>query len=171
MRMVTEKFRPNYFFHSITAVRAHWLQAHNIKTVCIDIDNTITAHDSLDVTAEIVAWASSLREGGITLYLVSNNNEERVIPIARRLDIEYIARAGKPGTGKVLSKLGKRCANAAFIGDQLFTDILCGKQCGMTTILVDPVSEEKLIQIKIKRKFEHLISKNWDKIWRDEEDV
>lgn len=163
MSIIKNRLCPDFFCHSLTDIEAEWIKSRNIKTICLDIDNTITEHDGMSVSGDILQWVSEMRESGINLFLISNNSEERVIPLARNIGIEYIAKAGKPGAKKILSKLGKKSKNSIFVGDQIFTDILCGKRCGMTTILVDPISEEKLFQIKLKRKVEKLVSIGWDR--------
>ena len=49
--------------------------------------------------------------------------------------------------------------NTAIIGDQLFTDMLCGSLAGITTILVTPMHEETGRLFKIKRGLERKILK------------
>ena len=44
--------------------------------------------------------------------------------------------------------------DSLFVGDQLFTDILCGNLCGCVTILVEPYAEEGYGLYRIKRPLE-----------------
>ena len=78
-------------------------------------------------------------------------------PFAKRLGLEYIADAAKPKKKVALAKMkefGVSPQQTALIGDQLFTDILCGNLCGCMTILVEPYAEEGYGLYRIKRPLE-----------------
>ena len=90
-------------------------------------------------------------------FVSSNNREARVAPFAGRLGLGYIAEAEKPKTRVVLAKMkefGVSPQQTALIGDQLFTDILCGNLCGCMTILVEPYAPEGYGLYRIKRPLE-----------------
>ena len=81
----------------------------------------------------------------------------RVAPFANRLGLGYIADAAKPKKKVALAKMkefGVSPQQTALIGDQLFTDILCGNLCGCMTILVEPYAEEGYGLYRIKRPLE-----------------
>ena len=78
-------------------------------------------------------------------------------PFANRLGLGYIADAAKPKKKVALAKMkefGVSPRQTALIGDQLFTDILCGNLCGCVTILVEPYAEEGYGLYRIKRPLE-----------------
>lgn len=54
-----------------------------------------------------------------------------------------------------MKEFGVSPRQTALIGDQLFTDILCGNLCGCVTILVEPYAEEGYGLYRIKRPLEN----------------
>jgi predicted HAD superfamily phosphohydrolase YqeG len=50
--------------------------------------------------------------------------------------------------------LGAGKKETAVIGDQLFTDILCGRLAGLVPILVEPMEPEPFLFFKMKRFLE-----------------
>ena len=53
-----------------------------------------------------------------------------------------------------MKEFGVSPQQTALIGDQLFTDILCGNLCGCMTVLVEPYAEEDYGLYRIKRPLE-----------------
>ena len=53
-----------------------------------------------------------------------------------------------------MEQMGLTKEEVLFVGDQLFTDILCGNLCGCVTILVEPYAEEGYGLYRIKRPLE-----------------
>jgi predicted HAD superfamily phosphohydrolase YqeG len=45
----------------------------------------------------------------------------------------------------------------AMVGDQLFTDVLSGKLCGLYTILTEPIEAKDFALTKVFRFFERMI--------------
>ena len=89
--------------------------------------------------------------------LISNNQLPRVKPFADAIGGKYIEDAHKPSTKnyrKAMQMMGCTEKDSLFVGDQLFTDILCGNLCGCVTILVEPYAEEGYGLYRIKRPLE-----------------
>ena len=89
--------------------------------------------------------------------VLSNNHEARVAPFAQGLGLEYLSDAAKPLPGQVrkaLQKMGVTHREAAIIGDQIFTDVLCGRLAGCLAILVEPMELENFGFFKVKRALE-----------------
>ena len=55
---------------------------------------------------------------------------------------------------KAMRIMGVTPDATALIGDQVFTDIWCGKRLKVKTILVKPISNKDFITVRIKRVFE-----------------
>lgn len=125
--------------------------------VIFDIDNTLVPHGA-PADERAVELFARLHRLGLETMLVSNNGEERVKPFARKLQTEYVHKAGKPkkrGYKKAVRKLGFKPERILFLGDQIFTDIWGANRMGMRTVLTDPVDPSTdEIQIVVKRWLE-----------------
>ncbi len=126
------------------------------RAIAFDIDNTLVPHGKMG-DDELKAFIDRLKETGFKIMLVSNNSHERNDLFAVPLGLEYVHKAGKPGTKgfkKACRVMKVRPDKVLCIGDQLFTDILGGNRAGMHTILVNPIDPAEEIQIILKRKLE-----------------
>jgi len=101
-----------------------------------------------------------MKESGIIITIVSNNNENRVKQFSGPLDIQYIYEAKKPmgrAFRKALKDMKLKKEEVVVIGDQLLTDVLGGNRSGMHTILVVPVAQSDGFFTRINRRIERLI--------------
>ena len=141
---------PQYDFHRIEEIPTDFFIRHGIRALLLDVDNTLTGDNSQEIKPEVMDWLERQRAAGLRLFVISNNHELRVAPFANRLGLGYIADAAKPK----MKEFGVSPRQTALIGDQLFTDILCGNLCGCVTILVEPYAEEGYGLYRIKRPLE-----------------
>jgi HAD superfamily phosphatase (TIGR01668 family) len=84
-----------------------------------------------------------MRKAGLELFILSNNRGRRPALFAEQLGIGYAGSARKPFTRKLRAVLAERetlPAEAAMIGDQIFTDVLCARRTGALAVLVRPIS-------------------------------
>ena len=87
-------------------------------------------------------WVAEAHGRGLRIVMLSNNFSERVRTIAAQLGVGCIPNALKPlpfGFSAGQARLGLRRREIAVVGDQLFTDVLGGKLCGLYTILTEPI--------------------------------
>lgn len=148
---------PDYMFRSFTEVTPEFLASAEIKTVLADIDNTLAPYEMPDPDERIIAWANSLAAAGITLILVSNNHADRVVRFARPLHVPAYYDAKKPSAKcyrHALMQYKKDIADAAVLGDQIFTDVFAGKRLGVKAILVPPIKDKKTLFFRFKRLLE-----------------
>lgn len=153
-------FKPDYFVNSIHEINADWLGERGLKGLVVDVDNTMMVRDSAVPGPRLRAWLADLRAAGVSIIVVSNNWSSRVKKIAGELELGLIAPAGKPlasGYLKALGELKLSADQTAFLGDQVFTDVLGANRAGMTSILVPPLGEIDLIHTKILRVFEKVL--------------
>ncbi len=152
---------PTLYRRRVTDVTVEELQRLGVAGILLDVDNTLTTHDSPVVSDEVRAWLSAVREAGIQPVVVSNNKEERVRPFADSIGLPYQAKAAKPlsrGYRAAAQMLGLRRAECIAIGDQMFTDILGANLCGMRSILLEPIEPETAQKfIVFKRRIERLL--------------
>ena len=150
-------FMPDYMFRDFTEVTPAFLESAGIKTVLADIDNTLAPYEMPDPDGRIIAWANALTESGIKLILVSNNHSDRVIRFARPLRVPAYYDANKPSTKSyrhALQHNNRDIADAAVLGDQIFTDVFAGKRLGVKAILVPPIKDKKTLFFRLKRLLE-----------------
>jgi len=155
-----EKLFPDIYVKSIFELPVEELEAKGIKALAFDIDNTVAPYDVAepdDAAAELFEY---LKKRGFKLILLSNNNKERITIFNRRLKIIALWKAGKPGgkkLKKVLDKLGLKPSEAAVIGDQVFTDVLCAHNAGCTAIYSEPMCNRDQLVTKVKRPADRLV--------------
>lgn len=153
-------FVPNHYVPSIYKINLDELQAKGIKSIIVDLDNTLVESDRRDATPKLITWLQQLQELGFKVMIVSNNNATRVSVFAKPLNIPFIHKAKKPlalSFRKALLELGTKESETAMVGDQLLTDVLGGNRIGLYTILVVPISETEGFFTKLNRRFERMV--------------
>lgn len=151
---------PTYYLSSVHSIDLVELKAHGIDTLLVDLDNTLLPRDTNVIPVDLRLWASTLKEQGFKVCLVSNNWHERVHAVAQELGFCLVAKAIKPLPFAfliALRRVGSRRRRALVVGDQLFTDVLGGKLLGMKTVLVAPLSSSDLPHTLLLRRLERVI--------------
>ncbi len=153
-----ELFRPTCQAKSLDLIPVQKLVRDGIKGLIIDLDNTMTPWNDVEVGPKVAEWFSKLQKAGIKACVVSNNKRrQRVAVVAESLGIPFVFRATKPRRRAFragMAILGTGLHDTAVIGDQLFTDILGGNRLGLYTILVSPMSEREFIGTRFLRRME-----------------
>ncbi len=155
-------FSPSYFVSSVLEITPEILKKNNIKSIFIDIDDTLTAHGSPSIDKKITDWINLITSSGIKIILVSNNFKKRVQKFADKVSLPFVYFSCKPlpiGFFWALRKTGTQKREAVILGDQLFTDVLGANLYGIRSILVEPRSKSKTLTLKIKRLIEKPIRK------------
>jgi HAD superfamily phosphatase (TIGR01668 family) len=156
-----ELFKPTYQVDSIDSIPVAKLKRHGIRGLIIDLDNTMTPWNDLEVGPKVAQWFSELKEAGVGACVVSNNKrKQRVAVVAEHLGIPFVFRATKPRRKAFragMEILGTDAKDTAVIGDQLFTDILGGNRLGLCTILVLPISDREFIGTRFMRQMERVL--------------
>ncbi|MFJ8245571.1 YqeG family HAD IIIA-type phosphatase [Peribacillus asahii] len=153
-------FLPSEQIKSIFDITPEDLKKRGIKGIITDLDNTLVEWDRPNATRKLMEWFDQMREHGILVTIVSNNNEQRVRAFSDPLRIPFIYRAKKPLTTafkKACVQMGLKREETVVVGDQLLTDVFGGNRGGFHTILVIPVSQSDGINTKINRFFERKI--------------
>ena len=157
-------FLPHKKFNNVTEITLEYLANNNISALILDVDNTLTTHDNPTPSDGVSQWLDNLKNAGIKLIILSNNNAERVTPFAKILQLEFEPNAKKPLTGgykRACEHMGVKKENTAVVGDQLFTDILGGKLFGVHAILVELIQPETTRFFKFKRSLEKIFLKTY----------
>ena len=153
---------PNMYTKSFYDIDFNYLLEHGIKYLVIDIDGTILPPDIILVNQELINKITELKEN-FSIYLVSNNNLNRVKPVADILDVAYLNNASKPlpvAYQKIFKLLGEdNPSKIAMIGDQMLSDIYGANAYNIYTVLVRPISNHNNIGTYINRKLQNKIEK------------
>jgi len=153
-------FGPNRFVTRLADVPHEELEQLGITGLIVDLDNTLMGFRETELGHEHLAWVERAHDRGFRMVMVSNNFTERVTGIARQLRIPCIPNALKPlpfGVMRAIRMLDLPHERIAVVGDQLFTDVLSGKLCGLYTILTEPIEAKDFPITKIFRFFERLM--------------
>lgn len=151
---------PNLYVPSIYAIDMIALKEQGIKSIIIDLDNTLVEATRPQATPELIEWLQKIRAVGMKVIVVSNNSKTRVTQFCHPLDVPFIYTAKKPlsqAFRKALKLLGTEKHETVVIGDQLLTDVLGGNRMGLYTILVVPMSETEGFFTRINRRLERFI--------------
>jgi len=151
---------PTFYYRKVTDIDLDELRARGIDSLLVDIDNTILPRDTGEMVEELNAWARDAIASGFSICLVSNNWHAHVKRVADAIGVQMVPRALKPlpfGFLRGVRLLGTTAKKTAIIGDQLFTDVLGGKLVGMTSVLVQPLSESDLPHTLVLRRLESLV--------------
>lgn len=153
-------FAPDCFAPRLKDVSLAELSARGIRGLIVDLDNTLIGFRQTGVAEEHLAWVRQAHEQGFMVVMVSNNFRDRVRTIAQHLNVMAVPNALKPlpfGFLRARRMLGLQRKQVAVVGDQLFTDVLGGKLCGMYTILTEPIESKDFPITKMFRFFERLM--------------
>ncbi len=148
---------PDYLFRRIYEIPLSFFQQHGITALVLDVDNTLTTHNNPVPRRRVQHWLEEMKNAGIKLMIVSNNNSDRVRPFAEMLNLDFVADGAKPlpkGILQAAKRMQVSPKHLAVIGDQLFTDIAGAHTAGATAILVEPMEAESMWFFKVKRALE-----------------
>jgi hypothetical protein len=153
-------FGPNRFAPRLHDVPHEELEAAGIRGLIVDLDNTLLGYRETELGQEHLAWVERAHERGFRIVMLSNNFTERVTGIAAQLNVACIPNALKPlpfGFLRAVGVLGMRRREIAVVGDQLFTDVLGGRLCGLYTILTEPIEAKDFGVTRFFRLFERIM--------------
>lgn len=134
---------PNRAAADIFEVTPESLSERKITLLLMDLDNTLAPYSTDTASPELKAWIGAMKAAGIEPFLFSNNKGDRPEIFAKQLNVEFVKLARKPKQGTLREVLAKKEAEpcrTAIIGDQIYTDVLCGSMGGLYTIVVRPIS-------------------------------
>lgn len=151
---------PNRFAPRLHDVPHEELEACGIRGLIVDLDNTLMGFRETELGQEHIDWVDEAHERGFRIVMLSNNFSTRVRSVAAQLGVGCIPNALKPlpfGFMRAIAALKLRRREIAVVGDQLFTDVLGGKMCGLYTILTEPIESRDFAITQMFRFFERLM--------------
>ena len=96
VRVLLKSFLPDEFVKNIFHITPEKLKERNVKGIITDLDNTLVEWDRPSATPRLIEWFEEMKEHGIKVTIVSNNNERRVKLFSEPLGIPFIYKARKP---------------------------------------------------------------------------
>ena len=153
-----ENYVPDIYQKSIYTVDYSKLLSRGIKCLLFDLDNTIIPPKSLEISSKAKDLFISLKQKGFKVIIFSNSPKKRVRSLKKFLNVDGVHMAFKPFSfkfKKVINGYGFKVDEVAIIGDQLMTDILGGNKIGITTVLINPITDDEPIFSRINRRREN----------------
>lgn len=159
-------FVPDEIVVSVADIDLDALQARGITALLIDVDNTLIAHGTPELSPERQDWVERA-VARFDVCLVSNSiTGRRMRRLAEAMGVPGInvwTWDRKPFTGGVrraMRDLGSTPETSAMIGDQVMTDVLAGNRAGLYTVWVDRIAEEEFILTRLlHRTFEKFVAR------------
>jgi HAD superfamily phosphatase (TIGR01668 family) len=156
------QFCPRLVVPTVTVLTPEYFAALGLEGALLDLDNTLVLWHGTDVEPAITDWLQQLRSAGMQFCLASNTHRPgRLAEVAAALDVPFelgVAKPGRRGLQRCLSRVGTPPEKTAMIGDQVFTDIWGGNRCGLYTILVRPMSPREFIGTRVvSRPLERIV--------------
>lgn len=151
---------PDIYADTVYDIELEVLKNEGIRGFVFDIDNTLVTYAEPIANEKVAAWLKRLKESGFKIYIVSNNDKERVRIFSESIGAAHFGKALKPlgfYLRRACKNMGIKPCETALVGDQLFTDICGGNRLKMKTILVKPISDVEDSFVKFKRRFERCI--------------
>lgn len=116
-------FQPNLILKDVTRIDLALLRANGIRGLILDVDNTLTLHDSQMLRGDVREWIESMRAAGVPMVIVSNNSYDRVKPFADALSLDFVSMGMKPltfGFTKAQKKMDLRAGHCSGWGSDLY---------------------------------------------------
>ena len=157
MGLIKTYFMPNDYVQSVFQIDIDKLANSGFKGIITDLDNTLVGWDVKTPTKEIQEWFKKANDLGLTITIVSNNNEKRVSGFSKDLDVDFIFKARKPmgrAFKKAIQHMNIKPEETIVIGDQMLTDVLGGNNNGLYTIMVVPVKKTDGFLTRLNRIIE-----------------
>lgn len=169
--MKARRLKPDALVGRLRDITPPLLHSLGVRGLLLDLDNTLLPYRSDDDAQDAAGWVHDMRAAGLGLYLLSNARRERAARWAAALGVQGVGMAGKPLPRAFRAgarALGLPPAEVAVVGDQLFTDVLGGKLCGMRTVLVRPISDNNLPHTRLARTLERRVLRGYGLDWHSQ---
>ena len=155
-------YTPTVVVARIDDITPDRLASLGIRAIITDLDNTLVPWRRYNIAEGVVEWLADLEKHGIKIVIASNTlHEGRLRHLAETMNIPFVDRVRKPFVGgflRAMQLMGTTVQETAVVGDQIFTDVLCGNRLGITTILLrPPLAKEEFISTRLLRNVERFL--------------
>jgi HAD superfamily phosphatase (TIGR01668 family) len=150
--------RPDFCFRRIVDIDLDWVRSLGVRGLLLDMDNTLTRWEILEVPAEELAWLEQLERAGLKTRLLTNGLAHKRRRVADQIGISCVSTALFKPIPYVFSlglrELELRPDETMMIGDSVFTDVMGANRVGIWTALVEPLSQVDFVGTKLYRLLE-----------------
>lgn len=153
-------FIPDYYTNNLLNVDWLAFKSMGIKHIFLDIDNTIEPQGTYQAGDRTKEITSAIADAGLDLSVLSNAGTERAQVFCEPLGLNYLGQAAKPLTNKVskhMRDLNLNKEEVLIVGDQVFTDLWCGRFLGAPVLLVESLGGKEEGFLKFKRHLESFL--------------
>ena len=138
---------PSIIVESVTDLTPDFLTERGIELLMLDFDNTIVPYTT-DIPEPLMEqWLYDMKQSDVKICVVSNSKRDRVKIFCKNYGIDCITHAKKPfpkGIRECLKKYGLPASKCALAGDQIYTDTMGARGCGLTAILVTAIDNHNI---------------------------
>ena len=128
-----DNFIPDMYQKSIYHINYEKLKEDGIKCLLFELDNTCVPFKDIEPNKKLIDLFETLKDMDFKVILYSNATKKRLIPFKNGLNVDCSASSKKPSTKKLLKVIkmfNYNLSDVVLIGDQLYTDMLCGNRAG-----------------------------------------
>lgn len=140
-------FLPTIIVDSVTDLTSEFLNSRGIALLMLDFDNTIVPYTTDVPTPQMERWLRNMMDSQVKICVVSNSKNDRVKKFCNRYGIDCITHAKKPfpkGIRECLAKYQISPERCALAGDQIYTDTMGARGCGVQAILVNAINNHNI---------------------------
>lgn len=137
--------KPDYNLKNIYEIDLDGLKNLGINALLFDLDSTVMGSKTGCYTEKTLAWFEKVRKDFFIGVVSNNSNREYIEKVTACSDFPVVFNAHKPDvkvTKKFMKEHGLKPETTCFVGDRPLTDIVCGKNAGCKTILVDSITAD-----------------------------
>lgn len=150
--------KPDYNLKNIYEINLEELKNQGITALLFDLDSTLMGSKTGYYTEETLNWLDKVKQNFFVGVVSNNNNHVYIEKVTACSDFPVVFEAHKPDirvAKNFMEKHNIKAETTCFVGDRPLTDVLCGKNLGCKTILVDSITAdiEKPI-VRFARKLE-----------------
>ena len=138
---------PSIIVESVTDLTPQMLSERGIELLMLDFDNTIVPYTTNIPEPLMEQWLYDMKQSDIKLCIVSNSKNQRVRIFCKNYGLDCITHAKKPfpkGIRECLAKYRLPASKCALAGDQIFTDVMGARGCGVMSILVTAIDNHNI---------------------------
>lgn len=153
---------PSQVVKKISDIQPSDLRAQGITAIITDLDNTLVPWRRYSIAEEVVQWLADLETAQIKICIASNTlHTSRLKKLADEMRIPFVDRVRKPWVGgflRAMQLMESSRGQTAVVGDQIFTDVLCGNRLKLCTILLrPPLAREEFLSTRLLRHVENYL--------------